>query len=151
MKILALDMATVTGWATNVKGRRSGTIEFALKRGESPGMKFLRCRAWLNKLYKLFDTKINVIIYEQAHHRGGAATACCVGLVTEVQAFAAEHGIEVMPVHTATLKKFATGNGRANKADMVKAAKANGWNPVDHNEADAILLLEYAGAELEMI
>jgi len=88
--------------------------------------------------------KIDIIVYEQAHHRGGAATAVCVGLITEVQAFAAEHDIELMPVHTATLKKFATGSGRADKKDMVQAAQKRGWNPQDHNEADAALLLEYA-------
>ncbi len=64
--------------------------------------------------------------------------------MTEVLAFAAEHDIETMPVHSATLKKFATGNGRASKADMVTAARARGWSLVDHNEADAALLLEYA-------
>ena len=82
------------------------------------------------------------------HHRGGAATACCVGLVTEIQAFAAEHNIEIMPVHTASLKKFATGSGRANKLEMIEAAKARGWDPVDDNEADACSLLDYALNEL---
>jgi Holliday junction resolvasome RuvABC endonuclease subunit len=120
-----------------------------LKRGESPGMRFLRCRSWLNEMWKLLDGQIDVIVYEQAHHRGGAATAVCVGLITEVLAFAAEHNIELMPVHTATLKKFATGSGRANKKDMVKAAQNRGWSPQDHNEADAQLLLEYGLNELK--
>lgn len=150
MNILSLDMATKTGWASNIHGNRSGVIEFALKRGESPGMRFLRCRAWLNEMWRLLEDHIEVIAYEQAHHRGGAATACCVGLVTEVLAFAAEHNIETMPVHTATLKKFATGNGRASKADMIQAAKTRGWSPVDDNEADAALLLEYALSELNV-
>ena len=149
MNILSLDTATKTGWATNIHGRRSGVIEFALKRGESPGMRFLRCRSWLNEMLKLLSGQIDVIVYEQAHHRGGAATAVCVGFVTEVQAFAAEHNIELMPVHTATLKKFATGSGRANKKDMVQAAIRRGWNPQDHNEADASLLLEYGLNELK--
>lgn len=148
MNILSLDLASTTGWATNSQGRRSGTVEFALKRGESPGMRFLRCRAWLNELVSLLDGKIDIICYEQAHHRGGAATSVCVGLVTEVLAYAAELGIEVMPVHTATLKKFATGNGRANKYDMVEAAKRRGWDPQSHDEADAQLLLEYMLSEL---
>ena len=148
MNILSIDAATKTGWATNVHGRRSGITEFALKRGESPGMRFLRCRAWLTEMWKLLGGQIDVICYEQAHHRGGAATACCVGLVTEIHAFAAEHDIELMPVHTATLKKFATGSGRANKSEMIEAAKARGWTPVDDNEADACLLLEYAQSEL---
>jgi Holliday junction resolvasome RuvABC endonuclease subunit len=150
MNIFALDLATKTGWSTNIHGRRCGVIEFPIKRGERPGMRFLRCRAWLNEMWRLLDQQIEIIVYEQAHHRGGAATACCVGLVTEVQAFAAEHDIELMPVHTATLKKFSTGSGRASKQDMVKTAKERGWNPQDDNEADACLLLEYALAELNV-
>ena len=99
-------------------------------------------------MWSLLGGEIDVIAYEQAHHRGGAATAVCVGLVTEVQAFAAERNIELMPVHTATLKKFATGSGRANKIDMIQAAKKKGWNPQDDNEADAQLLLDYAVLEI---
>jgi hypothetical protein len=83
MNILSIDAATKTGWATNILGRRSGITEFALKRGESPGMRFLRCRAWLNEMWKLLGGQIDVICYEQAHHRGGTATACCVGFGTD--------------------------------------------------------------------
>jgi Holliday junction resolvasome RuvABC endonuclease subunit len=99
-------------------------------------------------MLKLVGGQADVIVYEQAHHRGGAATAVCVGLVTEVQAFAAEHGIELMPVHTGSLKKWATGRGNATKQEMSVAARLRGWDPQDHNEADAILLLEYARREL---
>jgi Holliday junction resolvasome RuvABC endonuclease subunit len=101
-------------------------------------------------MWKLLGGQIDVICYEQAHHRGGAATACCVGLVTEIQAFAAEHDIELMPVHTATLKKFSTGSGRASKTDMIEAAEQRGWNPQDDNEADACMLLEYALFDLNV-
>ncbi len=121
MKILSLDLATNTGWATN-DGKRCGVMTFDLKHGESPGMRFLSCRAWLKEMHALLGG-LDIIVYKQAHHRGGAATACCVGLVTEVQTFAAHHKIELMPVHTATLKKFATGRGNAGKTKMIKAAK----------------------------
>ena len=150
MNLFSLDLASKTGWAMNVGCKRSVNVEFTLKRGESPGMRFLRCRAWLNEMLHLLG-KIDVIVYEQAHHRGGAATACCVGLVTEVLAFAAEHGIETMSAHTATLKKFATGSGRAKKKDMMRAARMYGWDPADDNEADAELLLEYAQVELGFV
>ena len=148
MNILSLDLATKTGWVSDILGKRSGVTEFQLKQGETPGMRFLRASAWLNEMWKLLSGQIDVIVYEQAHHRRGAATAVCVGLVTEVQAFAAEHNIELMPVHTATLKKFATGSGRANKKDMVQAAQKRGWNPQDDNEADVQLLIEYAILEM---
>lgn len=148
MRMLSLDLATKTGWATNIEGSRCGTIEFALRRGESPGMRFLRCRAWLNEIHLLLDSQIDVIAYEQAHHRGGAATSVCVGLVTEVLAFAADKGIETMPVQTTTLKKWAAGNGRASKGDMIKAAISRGWDPANHDEADAALILDYAWHQL---
>jgi hypothetical protein len=142
MNILALDLATKTGWATNA-GHTSGVQTFDVRRGESPGMRFLRCRGWLSEMLSLLGS-IDVIVYEQAHHRGGAATACCVGLVSTVLTFAAEHSIETMPVHTGELKRWATGKGNAGKPAMIEAAKVRGWSPSDDNEADAQLLLVYA-------
>lgn len=147
MNILALDLATVTGWASNVDGLRSGTQTFDLRRGESPGMRFLRLRSWLREIHGLLGD-LDVIVFEQAHQRGGHATAVAYGLQAEVLSFAAEHGIETSPVHTATLKKAATGNGRASKVDMLEAARARGWSPTDDNEADALHLLAYAEANL---
>lgn len=144
IKILALDLATKTGWCTD---SLSGVQTFDVKRGESPGMRFLRCRAWLAEMYALIPD-LKIFCYEQAHHRGGAATQCGVGLVTVVLEFAAKSGIELMPVHSATLKKWATGNGRAGKPDMIKAAVRRGYNPIDDNEADACLLYEYAKEQL---
>ena len=147
MNILALDIATKTGYACRYDSPTlanriiSGVQVFDVKRGESPGVRFFRCRAWLNEMNDL--VKPDIISYEQAHHRGGAATACGVGLVTVVLEFAALHKIEVISVHSATLKKWATGNGRASKDQMVEAAIRKGHQPQDDNEADALLLLYY--------
>jgi hypothetical protein len=58
MNILTLDLATKTGWASNIHGRRSGVIEFALKCGESPGMRFLRCRGWNPQDHNEADAQI---------------------------------------------------------------------------------------------
>lgn len=148
MNILALDCATKTGWALSAgELKQTGVQAFDLRRGESPGMQFLRFRAWLNEVFKLAN-KIDVVAYEAAHHRGGAATQLCVGMVTDVLAWAADIGAETMPVHTGTLKKFATGKGNAGKPEMIQAAKDRGYDPEDDNEADACLLLEYVLADL---
>ena len=143
MKILALDFATKTGWATE---GLSGVQVFDVKRGESPGMRFLRFRAWLTETCMLADPK--VIAYEQPHHRGGPATEVAYGFLTEVKTMAADRGIELMPVHSSTLKKFATGKGNAPKGSMIEEARRRGYNPADDNEADACLLYEYALTEL---
>lgn len=143
MKILALDTATKTGFC--MTGGISGVFEADLRRGESPGMRFLRFRAWLTETIQLAGIgKGDVIAFELAHHRGGAATQLCVGLTTEVLAAAAACGAETMPVHTATLKKWAAGNGRAGKPEMIERAKELGYKPIDDNHADACCLYEYA-------
>jgi Holliday junction resolvasome RuvABC endonuclease subunit len=149
--ILALDMATKTGWAvSDPEGATSGVQVFDVRRGESPGMRWLRFDAWLEQVHILATARhpMGVLVYELAHHRGGASTAVGVGFATKAQEFAARHNIELMPVHTATLKKFATGSGKADKDAMIAAARARGWTPQDDNEADALWLLEYAKREL---
>lgn len=152
MNILALDMAQRTGWATLINGRiESGVQDFTKRRGESNGMLFLRFNAWLDGMGKDMNGKsmIDLIVYEQAHHRGGAATEIGVGLMTRAQEFAVSIGAEYMAVHTASLKKFATGTGRAAKDDMMAyATRQSGRLIEDDNEADAIALLYYGMNEV---
>ena len=60
--------------------------------------------------------------------RGGAATEIANGLKAFILAAAEFHGIEVSCVHTTELKKWATGSGKAEKPDMVRAAiRLSGW------------------------
>jgi Holliday junction resolvasome RuvABC endonuclease subunit len=162
--ILALDLGTRTGWASwDGTRRESGVQVFDVKRGESPGMRFVRFNRWLGELltrpsYGIVGhvpvNHFDLVVYEAAHHRGGAATEVCVGMVTRVLEACALRGIEHASVHSATLKKFATSNGRASKEEMLKAVNERFCGslyrgPVsDDNEADAIALLEYAKAEI---
>ena len=166
MRILAIDPGTHCGWATwDGQHVESGVQVFDLKRGESPGMRFLRFRRWLHQVVWSLDRDFIIIdpstyqapdllfVYEQAHHRGGAATEILVGMTTRIQEFAAEIGAEHASVHSGTLKKFATGKGNASKADMIVAAE--GWGArwgigdtiTDDNIADALLLLAWAREE----
>jgi Holliday junction resolvasome RuvABC endonuclease subunit len=157
MIILALDCATKTGWALMQDGKlvESGVEKFEAKRGESPGLRFLRFRTFIDRMAGLMLERAAaanvgcVMVYEQAHHRGGSATELCVGMTTRVQEVAAANGIEYATVHTATLKKFATGSGRAGKPEMVEAARKRwGVEPADDNEADALMLAAYTISEM---
>jgi Holliday junction resolvasome RuvABC endonuclease subunit len=141
MNILALDCATKTGWCWVQGGiiKESGVMDFSKRRGESNGAMFLRFRRWLAGM--MDDCMVNFIVYEQAHHRGGAATEIGVNLTGRVQEIAAEGEIEFAAVHTSTLKKWATGAGNADKTKMITAAqKYLGRPPLDDNEADAVLM-----------
>lgn len=151
MIILALDLATKTGWAVVRDGRvvESGVQTFDKRRGESNGVLFLRARKWLSEFGH--PTSPDLVAYEQAHFRGGAATEICVGLQTRAQEVAAEWGVESAPVPTSTLKKWATGVGRAEKSAMIAWAAARiGRQPEDDNEADAIAVGLWAAEQFDV-
>lgn len=149
MKRLCLDLATKTGWAIVENGEivESGVQSFAKKRGESNGLLFLRLKKWLEDIYKLCDG-VSLVVYEQAHFRGGAATELCVGMQTHVQSWCADREIECAPVSTSILKKHATGKGNAGKEMMIEVAfKVLGRDPLDDNEADAVCIAMWANDE----
>ena len=151
--VLALDLATATGWALwDGHGVLThGVQDLSLRRGESPGMRFRRLRRFLRQVIgaDVEHPCVEVVAYEQAHHRGGHATATAIGLVTVVLEECARYDIDHSGVHTATLKKHATGSGRSGKPAMIAAAcKRWGVEVTDHNEADALCVLAWALEEI---
>lgn len=159
--VLALDLATRTGWALrDASGRvTSGVQEFALRRGESPGMRWIRFRAWLVEVLSLgglshqTSPRTPVLAYEQslAVHRGGHAAALAHGLTAIVQEEAAARGVEVTSIAPSALKKHATGRGNAKKPEVLSAARARwgrGEDLADDNEADALCILAWVLEEI---
>lgn len=149
MNILAIDPGGRCGWSSLVDNRiESGVQEFSLRRGESKGMRFLRFNTWFKGMLELI--KPHIVVYEMAHMRGGHATEVLLGMTTRIEEFCEEKNIEYSSVHSATLKKFATGSGKANKEAMIKAAmSAFGKAVEDDNEADSLMLLKYAREEFD--
>lgn len=155
MKILALDLATRTGFATwDGTRRESGFVDFVTKRGESPGMRFVRFSRWIDEMVRVVigpDGPEGIVFYEQPFvMRSGAAAEISLGFATRVQEACAAHGVEHQPIGGSTLKKWTTGKGNAKKPAMIAAVNERFGPPFvsDDNEADAIALLEYARAEL---
>ena len=145
--ILALDLASVTGWAES--GGLSGVQSFYPRRGDSPGMRWVEFRAWLNRLLDSLP-EVGIIGYEQCHHRGGAATHVAHSLIALVETVAAERGLELTNRHASSIKKHAVGRGNASKDEMLGAARRK-WPDVDiadDNQADALWLLNLLMAEL---
>jgi Holliday junction resolvasome RuvABC endonuclease subunit len=148
--IIALDCGTHTGWATYINGKiESGMQDFTKRRGESNGILFMRFNKWLRELKQLCG-HIDIVSYEQAHHRGGAATEIGVGLSTRVEEFAVEIKAEHMSVHTGTLKKFITGSGKGDKSLIVAWFKEEtGRLPVSDDESDALAILYYTCSQVD--
>lgn len=164
MTILALDLGSTTGFAVGWENGASpahGTWDIRPRRGESPGMRYIHLQRHLEQVRQAYPD-LSLVVFEQAHHRGGAATATGVGSAAIVEAWCAQAGIEHTSVHSATLKKHATGKGNATKDDMRKHAAlalvtpttnahdgtALAWRDLSSDEADAILLYNYARSEL---
>ena len=144
MRILSLDQATVAGWAVvedtgAVVASGVWKLADAKRTGESRGMRYIRFRHQLKAAIE--EYRPAMLCHEQTLLRGGAATEIANGLKALILEAAAERNLEVSCVHTSELKKWATGNGRAEKPEMIKAAASlSGRSPRDDNEADAILI-----------
>ena len=145
MRILAIDPGTSCGWAIGNSNaiHGSGTWYLQPSRGESPGMRYIRPRGNLEQIHKAYPD-ISLLAYEMPHHRGGASTQVGCGLVATIQTWCAEKKIEHTQVHSATIKKYATGSGRAKKDLMVRlGVKRFGKEDADDNEIDALWILEF--------
>lgn len=139
--ILALDLATQTGWAYKANGLiSSGSEGFQLKKNDGPGVRFLKFRSWLRD--QIETIKPDLIVYEEVMRwSSGAAAKCYCGLLAILQTECAAKTIEYGGISVGTIKKFATKKGNATKEEMIKAAVDLGYKPKDDNEADAIHLL----------
>lgn len=145
IKILALDLATTSGWACG-KGTNLKYGHFTVSKCDNVSDKFLRFSTLIERL--IFIKKPEVIAIERPIVRGYASTywLCGVCAITEMEA--ASKKISVVKFGPTTIKKFVTGSGRATKEDMMKAIKKLKFKPEVHDEADAIGLHLYTQSQL---
>lgn len=143
--ILALDLGTRVGWALRTSaGIASGTKSFSQGARESRGDRLNRWAQWLGGMNR---EPLAFVAYElvRAHGPGGILTAHCYGQFEGVLlAWAARNGIEVRPVGVSTVRKSITGKGNANKDAAGAAIRARGFDPLSHDEADALAVLLWA-------
>jgi Holliday junction resolvasome RuvABC endonuclease subunit len=144
--ILALDLGATTGFAIAGAdgGIVSGTAEFRLDRWQSGGMRFLRFKRWLTEI-KHQAGGLDLVVYEQVRrHAGIDAAHSFGGWLAILTAWCDHHDIAYQGVPVGTIKRFIAGKGNADKAAVIAAIRARGFNPADDNEADAIAILLWA-------
>ncbi|MDZ4738374.1 MAG: hypothetical protein SGJ03_00525 [Alphaproteobacteria bacterium] len=144
--VLALDLGTTTGYALRTTDGNivSGTVSFRPSRYDGGGMRYLRFGAWLNQLAA--DTGgIGVVHFEEVRrHLSTDAAHVHGGLLAMLTAWCEQRGIAYQGVPVGTIKRFITGRGNADKAAVISAIRARGFNPADDNEADALAILLWA-------
>jgi len=139
MKVLALDIASTTGWCLD-KGLY-GTWNFKTRKDESMGMKLIRFRAKLKEFNELED--LQVIVYERPAGRHANSIIHQAKLIAVLEEFCEQNSIDYRSYSATEIKKFATGKGNANKEAMINSAIDKwGYDGDDDNEADAIHMRE---------
>lgn len=152
MRVIGLDMATRTGWAyidTDSPHRLSGHRDFGRPGTPLPD-RLLNFRGYLIDM--ILSKAPHIIVYEVAHHRGGPATRSGIGMETVLLMEARKMEVTTHGLHSASLKKWATGNGRASKDDMVAiASERDGFSVITNDdEADAVHLARWGVAHVEL-
>jgi crossover junction endodeoxyribonuclease RuvC len=143
--ILALDLGQKTGWAVrNADGAiTSGTAEFKPGRFEGGGMVYLRFRGWLQEVHETAGGIGAIYFEEVTAHRGVAAAHAYGGFLAHLTAWVEATKTPYRGVPVGTIKRHVTGKGNADKAAVVTAIRALGFDPADDNEADALSLLDW--------
>lgn len=143
--ILALDIATKTGWKTKTA---SGVWNLKPNRGESEGMRVVRFKAKVKELIEL--EQINLIAYERPAGMHKASIMVASEMVGVLKDLCIDSNIDLACYSASEIKKFATGKGNANKQKMIQTAIDLGYNPKDDNEADAIHLYRLTAQEINI-
>ena len=138
--IIALDIGNQFGYAIKQRVTIVSGYDFLSKKGTTDhGRKFYNWACWLNDV-----VDVDAVYYEDVRrHNGLFAARAYGGYLAILQMWAHERNIECVGVGVGQIKKFWTGNGRADKDMMIKEANKRGFDTDNDNCADALALLHY--------
>lgn len=150
---LGLDLGTRTGfsWQAGAGPVQSGTWDHSPRSGAGSGRRYLSLQTRLDALrYQagaIFAVGYEAVQFapkDQAGNTMVSAMHVWAGYEAILTAWCERYGVLYLPVHTATLKKFGAGTGRASKEQMKEAFKSlRGRSAIDDNEADAFHVMRW--------
>lgn len=145
MRVLALDLATVTGWAAGDTASRPACGSVRLV-GGAPVDRWLALWDWLDAAITIHDPR--EIVFEAPLVRSDNAARTLIGLSVVVELVARERSVRCTESNIAHTRKQIIGRGTFPKGEakgaVVAWAKAEGFDPPDDNAADALVLWHYA-------
>jgi Holliday junction resolvasome RuvABC endonuclease subunit len=159
LPLLSLDLASNIGWA--VQADEAGALQYGShqlpKTGTDVGLYVFAYYTWLQQMVDRHG--IRLITHEASLFMGrpgkdGRPTSSLmtqqklVGLTTTTKLYGRIAGIRCLEGQPGEIKRFWTGKGNAKKPDMVRRCREWGYDPKDHDQADAIALAEFAIASL---
>lgn len=158
MTVLALDLATVTGWAYGEPGMepKHGTVRFA-NPGASHEAIFAKASTWTKMI--LADKRITTVVWEApmptSFKRGQSnvnTTSLLYGLPAVIGAVVYLAGIyDIRKADTRDVRNYFIGcspKRHLAKPMVMKQCRTCGWEVADDNEADALATWDYMCALL---
>lgn len=137
--VLALDLASSTGWALMEDGEivHSGTVDLNISASYGrPGDRLIRFHNFLSTIEGgpfenvSFASLVNEVVYEDVKtgfHKSQKANKLYFNLQGILEMFIAGLRIPEYKIHAGTIKKEFTGHGHAEKEDIGRQAEKLGW------------------------
>lgn len=150
-KILALDVATTTGYCIGYPDKIIDSGIFVLKdKFSTYGIKCRYFEIWLENI--MLKHKPDYIVFEMSFGANKAAIIHGSELHGVLKNFCHKAEIDFKGYNPSDIKKFATGKGNSGKPIMIAACMKNyNITPEDDNHADAIHLWHLANRDLNPI
>ena len=144
--ILAIDLGRNFAWAFYDK---SSKLQYGVNQDNAKEWNFTLA-LFFELLQSIIDEcHIKVIVYENPTFSHYSATAKLSQMIGLIKLLSYYNEIETIGISPTTVKKYATGNGRSKKPEMIKAVNEKHiLNITNDNIADAIHILHYALDEL---
>lgn len=146
VRVLALDVATATGWCTD--GPSGGKPLFGTFRihheGDDLGDAYVEYNQRLRWLIQ--EHKPDKLIFEAPLPRGGkgafrgdsaAAARKLMGLAAMTEFVGCSLELDVWEVSISEIRRHFVGDGSADKEHVWKMCRLLGWNPQTYDESDA--------------
>lgn len=157
--ILALDLATNTGWATCPVGGEAVSGQKTMPdTGRDIGRFLAVYERWLMML--LAKHNVDLIAYEQpiiAGSKNLQTLRKLYSLTGLTELIGRKASAEVIEVPISSWRKHFIGRGTGFKRDKldpkqmaITACYERGWNPATHDEAEALGILDYVMAKLDL-
>lgn len=158
--ILCVDPASRTGWATSdgrygcwdiaplgaLKGRKTKAGIVGARPAEPDEARLWKLHATLTTTHTM--RPVTLLVHERAlqHHASARSAQIAHELQAALKLWAWQYGVRRVDLSPLDLQRFALGRAARPKSDdMLQVAKVRlGYAGTDDNEADALLLLEWA-------
>lgn len=160
IRVLALDLATVTGWAVDRPDGNGGPLTGTVAckhQGSDFGPAYVALERFIIDAFTVHSPAF--LAFEApliVANRGGATVQTNVntvrklfGLAAVAELVGARLGMQVYEANISTARKHFASNGRAKKPEVYERCRVLGWDVRSHDAADACAVWSLAKSLLE--